>query len=131
LHLRYTAGGHSIVGTTPEYFDFRNLEIAEGRLMAILGECVLGARAADALASGLGDFVLSTPAGAFDVAGSFPLKMKVVGMLQPVNTPDDEAVFVAPKTAWVIQRRSSKLSRARIHSAPSAEPHKFWGPWKT
>jgi putative ABC transport system permease protein len=102
LHLRYTASGQRIVGTTPEYFDFRGLQLAEGRQMAILGECVLGARAADALASGLGDFVLSTPGGAFDVAGSFPLKMKVVGVLQPVNTPDDEAVFVDLKTAWVI-----------------------------
>jgi putative ABC transport system permease protein len=102
LHLRYLAGGHRIVGTTPEYFDFREFEFVEGRPMAILGECVLGARAAVALASGVGDYVLSTPAGAFDVAGSFPLKMKVVGVLRPVNPPDDEAVFVGLKTAWVI-----------------------------
>ena len=102
LHLRYTAGGHRIVGTTLEYFDFRNLEITAGRNMAILGECVLGARAAEALAAGPGDHVLSTPAGAFDVGGSFPLKMEVVGILSPINTPDDEAVFVDMKTAWVI-----------------------------
>ena len=28
--------------------------------------------------------------------------MKVVGVLSPVATPDDEAVFVDVKTAWVI-----------------------------
>jgi putative ABC transport system permease protein len=102
LHLRYTAGGQRIIGTTPEYFDFRRLEVAEGRRMALLGECVLGARAAEVLGAGPGDHVLSTPAGAFDVAGSFPLKMKVVGVLSPIATPDDEAVFVDVKTAWVI-----------------------------
>jgi putative ABC transport system permease protein len=102
LHLRYTAGGQRIIGTTPEYFDFRRLAVAEGRRMALLGECVLGVRAAQVLGAGPGDHVLSTPAGAFDVAGSFPLKMKVVGVLSPIHTPDDEAVFVDVKTAWVI-----------------------------
>ena len=46
--------------------------------------------------------MLSSPAGAFDVAGTFPLKMKVVGVLAPTGTADDEAVFVDLKTAWVI-----------------------------
>jgi len=102
LHLRYEAGGHRIVGTTTDYLDFRSFELASGRSFAILGECVLGARAARSLGVGPGDHVLSTPAGAFDVAGSFPLKMAVVGVLAPTGTPDDEAVFVDLKTAWVI-----------------------------
>ncbi len=102
LNLRYTAGGQRIVGTTPEYFDFRGLRIARGRGLALLGECVLGSRAAEALGAGPGDDVLSTPAGAFDVGGSFPLKMKVVGVLAPAGTPDDGAVFADVKTTWVI-----------------------------
>jgi putative ABC transport system permease protein len=102
LNLRYTAGGQRIVGTTPEYFDFRGLRIASGRGIALLGECVLGSRAAEALGASPGDDVLSTPAGAFDVGGSFPLKMKVVGVLAPAGTPDDGAVFADVKTTWVI-----------------------------
>jgi putative ABC transport system permease protein len=102
LHLRYQAGGHRIVGTTTDYLDFRGLELAAGRRFAILGECVLGADAARALDLGPGQHLVSTPAGAFDVAGSFPLKMAVVGVLAPTGTPDDEAVFVDVKTAWVI-----------------------------
>ena len=47
LHLRYQAGGHRIVGTTTDYLDFRGLELAAGRRFAILGECVLGADAAN------------------------------------------------------------------------------------
>jgi len=102
LNLRYTAGGQRIVGTTPEYFDFRGLRIESGRGLALLGECVLGSRAAETLGAGPGDDVLSTPAGAFDVGGSFPLKMKVVGVLAPAGTPDDGAVFADVKTTWVI-----------------------------
>jgi putative ABC transport system permease protein len=102
LQLRYEVRGHRIVGTTPEYLDFRGLEVAQGRRFAILGECVLGAAAARALGASVGDGVLSTPAGAFDVAGSFPLEMPVVGVLAEAGTPDDEAVLVDVKTAWVI-----------------------------
>jgi putative ABC transport system permease protein len=102
LHLRYQASGHRIVGTTTDYFDFRGLEVVEGRRYAVLGECVLGDRAARSLRLGPGGHLVSTPAGAFDVAGAFPLKMAVVGVLEPAGTPDDDAVFVDIKTAWVI-----------------------------
>lgn len=102
LHLRYTASGHRIVGTTTEYFEYRDLAVEHGRFMAILGECVLGAGTAKRLNLAPGDSVLSSPAGAFDIAGSYPLKMHVVGILSPIGTPDDEAVFVDLKTAWVI-----------------------------
>jgi putative ABC transport system permease protein len=102
LHLRYDVRGHRIVGTAPEYLEFRGLELDQGRGFAILGECVLGDGAARALGVAVGDHVLSSPAGAFDVAGSFPLKMPVVGVLEPAGTADDDAVFVDLKTAWVI-----------------------------
>jgi putative ABC transport system permease protein len=102
LHLRFEVRGHRIVGTSPEYLGFRGLEVAEGRSFAILGECVLGSTVARALGAGVGDAVLSSPAGAFDVAGSFPLKMRVVGVLATTDTADDEAVLVDLKTAWVI-----------------------------
>ena len=102
LHLRYETGGQRIVGTTLEYFDFRGLQVAEGRPLSLLGECVLGAQAAQRLGKGVGASVISTPAGAFDVAGAYPLKMNIVGVLAPRGTPDDDAVFVDVKTAWVI-----------------------------
>jgi len=102
LHLRYQAGGFRIVGTTSDYLEFRGLEIAAGRRFAILGECVLGADVARSLGLAPGDHLVSTPAGAFDVAGTFPLKMGVVGVLAPTGSPDDEAVIVDIKTAWVI-----------------------------
>jgi hypothetical protein len=103
LHVRFVAGRNRIVGTNLEYFAFRSLRLVDGRLMATLGECVVGARAAKELGVGVGDDVLSTPAGAFDVAGSFPLKMKVVGVLASSGTPDDHVVFADVKTTWVIE----------------------------
>ena len=102
LHMRYTVEAQRIVGTTLDYFDFRELVLAQGRQMSLLGECVLGAEAAKALNASVGEAVISTPAGAFDVAGTFPLKMPVVGILKSTGNADDRAVFVDLKTAWVI-----------------------------
>jgi putative ABC transport system permease protein len=103
LHLRFSAEGSRVVGTFPEYFGFRGLELAEGRRFAVLGEAVLGAEVAEALEVGVGGSIVSTPAGAFDVAGSFPLRMSVVGVLAPTATPDDEVVFVDLRTTWVLE----------------------------
>ncbi len=106
LQLEYRVKEQPIVGTTQAYFTFRNLKFAEGRPMALLGECVLGARAARILNATVGGAVISSPAGAFDVAGSFPLKMTVVGILEPSQSPDDDAVFTDVKTTWVISGKA-------------------------
>ncbi len=52
LYVRFKARGFPIVGTTLDYFDFRGLRSPEGRNLALLGECVLGAGAAEALGLG-------------------------------------------------------------------------------
>ncbi|PTX44862.1 putative ABC transport system permease protein [Christiangramia gaetbulicola] len=106
LNLEYQVKEQPIVGTTSDYFEFRELELKEGRRMAILGECVLGAKAAEKLNAKVGGSVISSPSGAFDVAGSFPLKMSVVGILAETGTPDDEAVFTDIKTSWVISGKA-------------------------
>ncbi|MBW1868991.1 MAG: hypothetical protein JRI73_06775, partial [Deltaproteobacteria bacterium] len=46
---------------------------------------------------------VSSPETLFDLAGVYPLKMKVVGVLEKSHTSDDLAVFVDLKTTWVIQ----------------------------
>jgi putative ABC transport system permease protein len=103
LYVRFRARDLPIVGTTLDYFDFRGLRVAEGRQMAILGECVLGAQAAKLLDVGAGGSVVSSPESVFDLAGVYPLKMKVAGVLERSFSPDDRAVFVDLKTAWVIE----------------------------
>jgi putative ABC transport system permease protein len=44
LYVRFRSRSHPIVGTSLDYFEFRNLSFAEGRPMAVLGECVIGSR---------------------------------------------------------------------------------------
>lgn len=105
LYVRFRARGFSIVGTSLEYFDFRDLALGRGRWMTVIGECVLGAEVARKLGLAPGDTLLSSPETLFDLAGVYPLKMRVAGVLAPSHTPDDQAVFVDVKTAWVIEGR--------------------------
>lgn len=103
LYVRFNARRFPIVGTSLDYFNFRNLDIAQGRQMALLGEAVIGADVAEDLNLSAGESLLSSPETVFDLAGVYPLKMKVVGVLERSHTPDDLAVFVDVKTAWVVQ----------------------------
>ena len=103
LHFRFSVQEYPVVGTTPAYFTFRQLRIEQGRHSALLGEAVIGASVARAMGLGVGDHVISSPESVFDLAGVYPLKMPVVGILAPSLSPDDEAIFVDLKTTWVIQ----------------------------
>jgi len=103
MYVRYHAQGYPIVGTSFEYFDYRRLELQSGRFFTLLGECVLGARVAEALDANVGDSVTSSPENLFDLAGEYPLNMGIVGILAHSDSPDDDAIFVDVKTSWVIE----------------------------
>ncbi len=103
IYARFRARDYPIVGTTLDYFDFRGLELAAGRPLAIVGDAVLGAAVADRLGLKPGDALVSSPNNLFDLAGVYPLKMNVVGVLNTSHTSDDLAVFVDLKTAWIIE----------------------------
>jgi putative ABC transport system permease protein len=102
-YVRFKTRGHPIVGTTLDYFAFRGLRIDRGRQLAMLGECVLGSRAAEKMGVGPDDSVTSAPESVFSLAGVYPLKMRVAGVLAFSDGPDDDAVFVDLKTAWIIE----------------------------
>ncbi len=89
--------------TTLDYFDYRGLTVAQGRNLTLLGDCVLGATVAERLGLLPGDHLLSSPETLFDLAGVYPLKMRVVGVLDKSHSPDDLAVFVDLKTTWTIE----------------------------
>ena len=103
VHTAFSSSGYRIVGTTLDYFDFRDLSLADGRGLSILGDAVIGAGVAQSLGKGVGDTLVSAPENLFDLDGVYPLEMPIVGVLEPTNTPDDQAIFVDIKTAWVIQ----------------------------
>jgi putative ABC transport system permease protein len=103
LYVRFRSRSNPIVGTSFDYFSFRDSSFASGRPMAVLGECVVGAAVAESLGIQVGDTVTSSPETVFDLAGVYPLKMRVSGILEKAFTPDDEAIFVDVKTAWIIE----------------------------
>ncbi|MEL6688877.1 MAG: ABC transporter permease [Pseudomonadota bacterium] len=103
VHTAFSSSGFRIVGTTIDYFDFRQLTVSDGRGLSLLGDAVIGAKVAEALGKGVGDALVSSPENLFDLDGVYPLEMPIVGVLEQTNTPDDEAIFVDIKTAWVIQ----------------------------
>lgn len=103
IYSRYSARRHPLVGTTLEYFEFRRLSLAEGRMLSFLGECVVGAEVARRWPLQVGDSVISTPETMFDLGGVYPLKMNVVGILEPTGGPDDHGIFIDLKTAWIIE----------------------------
>ena len=102
LYLGFSARDHPIIGTTIDYFGFRQLAPASGTLPLRLGDAVLGSAAAAKLGLAAGDSILSDEASLINLAGTYPLKMPVVGVLRPTGTPDDHGVFVDIKTAWII-----------------------------
>jgi len=103
LNTRFHAGAYPIVGTTLDYFEMRDLHLREGRLLAILGEAVIGHSVADALDLIPGKSVISSPEDMFNLAGQYPLKLNIVGVLDPAGSPDDKAIFVDVRTSWVIE----------------------------
>jgi putative ABC transport system permease protein len=103
LYVRYTARHAPIVGTTLDYFVFRGLRLVRGEQLLELGDCVLGSEVAVSLKLAPGDRLMTDPENVFDIAGSYPVKLRVMGVLEPSGTPDDRAVFVDIKTAWLVE----------------------------
>ena len=47
--------------------------------------------------------ITTEPREMFDLAGAYPLRMRVVGVLEPTGGADDEAIFSSLETAWIVQ----------------------------
>ena len=67
IYQRFHVRSYPIVGTTLDYLAYRHLEIATGRSLAVLGECVLGATVATELGLRPGDTLVSRPENLFDL----------------------------------------------------------------
>ena len=102
LHLQFKARKLPVVGTSIEYFEFRDLQFQSGSLMTRLGDCVVGSKVAQKLNLSVGNQLKTDRDNDFDIASNPPLKMRVAGVLKPTGTADDEAIFVDVKTAWII-----------------------------
>jgi putative ABC transport system permease protein len=120
MYVRFKSREQPIVGTSFEYFAFRGLTLADGRMPVLLGEAVLGATAAEALGVGVGDAVVSSPETAFDLAGIYPLKMNIVGVLEPSFTSGHGHQDLADPAA-----RSAVLNRTEENIVANASLVQF------
>jgi len=105
LFTGHSAGGAPVVGTSLDYFRFRNLKIADGQMLGLIGDCVVGSALAKRLGLQPGDQQLTDSENITDIAGKYPVRLNVTGILAPNGTADDEVFFVDLKTAWVIEGR--------------------------
>ncbi len=96
-----SARGFPLIGTSHDYFAFRGLVLDGGTFPLILGDAVLGARVARELSLGPGDALLTDRGSLYDLSLSYPLRLRVVGVLRETGTADDGAVFADVKTVWV------------------------------
>lgn len=102
LAIKYSARKFPIVGTNLDYFALRGLTLASGVPPMMLGDAAIGSEVAAALDLKPGSYILSDDQNLYDISAAYPLRMKVVGVLNRTGTPDDWAVIVDVKTTWVI-----------------------------
>lgn len=98
-----TASKVPVVGIEFEYLGFRGLRVEAGRPISMLGEAVVGWSASKKLGISVGDSVITDAENVFDIAGAYPLKLKICGILEKSGTPDDDVIFTGLKTAWIIE----------------------------
>lgn len=103
MHVRFTARGAPVVATDLEYLQRQGLTLDAGRPFASIGEAVLGAQAARQLALGVGDTLGTDQIEAYDLTSPASIRLRVVGVLRPTSSVDDNAVFVDLETAWLLE----------------------------
>ncbi len=91
----------AVVGTDIDYFEYRNLSVNRGRLFQKLGECVLGAKTAESLSLNVNDSIITSSENFLDMAGTYPLKMTISGILSACHCPDDNVIFTDIKSSWI------------------------------
>lgn len=123
VHVRFRARGEPIAAVPFEYFGWRQLVPRDGRLVAGLGEAVVGADVALRLNVAPGDELSSDQRHTYDITGPSSVVLKVVGILSESGTPDDGAVFVDLETAWLLEG----IAHGHEDAADIADPEQIIG----
>lgn len=103
LCIRASIRDVPVVGTDASYFRLRNLSLASGQPIQRLGDCVLGASAAQRLNLQPASRIATSPTSLFSGSGGTPVRLSIKGVLAPTGTADDDAAFVSLETAWLIE----------------------------
>lgn len=119
----------ALVGTTLDYFSFQNLQIKSGRFPTILGEVVIGEKIAQSAQIKVNDYILSEQKNMYDISSSYPLKMKIVGILKTSHSSDDNVAFVDIKVTWIIKglihghkKSNLMIPKAKVHEYSEITP---------
>ncbi len=102
MNTEYSARGHPLVGTSPEYRELRRLRVAAGTWPLALGEAILGASVAEKEKLDVGDTIYSDQMEAFDISRPPAIRLRVAGVLERAGTSDDDAVIVDIATSWLL-----------------------------
>ncbi|MCA9250332.1 MAG: hypothetical protein R3E58_10615 [Phycisphaerae bacterium] len=102
LHLGHTAKDIPIVGAPGDYFAFRKLSASQGSVKLDLGDVVLGSVAAEQLKLKVGDRILSDRKSLYDIAGTNPVNLQVIGILKSSGSADDRVLFTSLETTWLL-----------------------------
>jgi putative ABC transport system permease protein len=102
LSLGFTARKFPVIGTSSDYFTARKITPKTGTIPLKLGEAVLGSDCAEKLNTQINEHILTDQVNLYDLSASYPLKLKIVGILNQTNSADDNAIFTSMGTAWVI-----------------------------
>lgn len=120
IALGPTARGVPVVGTTIDYFERRGLVASQGERFATISECVAGADAARELGLAPGSRLFTDPGSLANLAGTYPLELRVTGVLPRTGTPDDGALFVDLRTAWTIAGLGHRHEDPKSTGVPGA-----------
>lgn len=102
--------GYPLIGVESGYFQTRysDVPLQDGRMYEKTGEVIVGAYVAQALQLQVGD-VFQPSHGAHDDGHTHEeLDFTVVGILDPMNTPDDKAIWTTMDYAWVVHDSESR-----------------------
>ena len=102
VRLGGRAAGHALVAADADVPSRLGGRLAVGRVVAVVGEAVVGASVAAAAGLSVGDAVMTEPAAVGDPSGAPPLRLRVVGVLAPGGGPVDGVVWTSLETAWAL-----------------------------
>jgi putative ABC transport system permease protein len=101
---------YRIVGTTFDFFDLYNAELAQGRRWEAVFEVVIGAAVADALGLKTGDTFHSSHGFVVDenLEHTDASAFKVVGILKPTGAVVDQLILTSPQSIWGVHAHSEQ-----------------------
>ncbi len=117
LSLGDSYRAYRIVGTTHQFLELYNAQVAEGNLFSASMEVTIGATVADLLDLNIGDQFSSSHGFMEDENLEHgDSKLRVVGILAPTGSVADQLILTSPQTVWDVHAHHDE-EHAHDHTA--------------